>query len=489
VPLGNLETFWNTILEFSEATQLMNRPAFQSATTTLSPKPAFPTIGGKYFALAVLFSMNLLNYVDRYSFVAAATHIQPELHISNSLLGWVAASFMIAYTIMSPVMGWLGDRQSRRILLAAGVGVWSLATVGTAFANDYSHLFFWRSLLGIGEASYGVIAPTLISDLFPVKERGRAMGFYYLALPFGTALGFMLGGIISDHWGWRPVFLVVGIPGLIAAAAGLFIHDPGRGAAEVGASGQAASRPGRADYLDVFRTKTFLYNTAGMAAVTFATGAYSVWGLIFYEKVHHIDSGEAGTTIGGLIVLASLVGIALGTFTADLLYMFTKRAYLLLAAAAVLCAIPLCATGVLDPFYRSSLFFLFMASVLISMVLGPCNTIIANVIPPNRRAAAFAAFIFLIHLFGDISSMVLLGWIADFFGSPGVAGSPIGRFLASIGAAPVDGTNLTVAMLSVVPVLAIAGVLFLIGSRYLPADQEKVQAAGTSNEASAFFHH
>ena len=112
------------------------------------------------------------------------------------------------------------------------------------------------------------------------------------------------------------------------------------------------------------------------------------------------------------------------------------------------------------------------------MVLGPCNTVTANVVPANRRAAAYAAFIFLIHLFGDISSLVLLGWVSDFFGQPSVAGSAIGRFFASIGAGPVDGTNLTVAMLSVVPVLALGCVFFLIGSRYLPADQEKVRSAG-----------
>ena len=89
---------------------------------------------------------------------------------------------MIVYTIVSPLMGWLGDRYNRKLLLAGGVGLWSLATVGTAFSSDFYHMFFWRALLGVGEASYGVIAPALLADLFPVKERGRAMGVYYLAL-------------------------------------------------------------------------------------------------------------------------------------------------------------------------------------------------------------------------------------------------------------------------------------------------------------------
>lgn len=217
---------------------------------------------------------------------------------------------MIVYTIVSPLMGWLGDRYNRKILLAGGVGLWSLATVGTAFSADYYHMFFWRSLLGIGEASYGVIAPTLISDLFPVKERGRAMGLYYLALPVGTALGYMLGGSIADALGWRAVFFVVGLPGLLAAAAGLFMSDPGRGAAEAAAPAGKVSRPGLSEYLDLFRTPTFLYNTAGMAAVTFATGAYGAWGLIFYQHVHGLTASQAGNTIGGLLVVASLIGIA-----------------------------------------------------------------------------------------------------------------------------------------------------------------------------------
>ena len=401
---------------------------------------------------------------------------------------------MIVYTIVSPLMGWLGDRYNRKALLACGVGLWSLATVGTAFSGDYSHLFFWRALLGIGEASYGVLAPTLISDLFPVKERGRAMGVYYLALPVGTALGYMLGGTIADALGWRAVFFVVGLPGLLAAGAGLLMRDPGRGASEGGPAAGQAGRPGLREYLELFRTRSFLYNTAGMAAVTFATGAYGAWGLIFYQRVHGLTASQAGNTIGGLLVVASLIGIALGTFLADLFYKLTKRAYLLLAAFAVLCAIPLGAVGILDPVYKSSLVFLFGASILMSMVLGPCNTVTANVVPANRRATGYAAFIFLIHLFGDVSSPIILGWVSDLFGTPSVAGSPLGQFFASIGAQPVNtpegATNLTVAMLSVVPVLALGCVFFLIGSHYLPKDQEKVRVSGSVDaDHLAQFHH
>ena len=144
----------------------MQSPRSGPAVASAQHQAGLPTIGGRYFALMVVFSMNLLNYVDRYSFFAVGTHIQKDLHISHRGYGVLSAAFMIVYTIVSPLVGWLGDRYNRRGLLAFGVGLWSVATVGTAFSRGFNDLFFWRALLGVGEASYGVMAPALLADLF-----------------------------------------------------------------------------------------------------------------------------------------------------------------------------------------------------------------------------------------------------------------------------------------------------------------------------------
>jgi MFS transporter, Spinster family, sphingosine-1-phosphate transporter len=473
----------------------MHDPEFDLPAVSTKRSRGLPTIGGKYFALAVLFAMNLLNYVDRYSFFAAGTKIQEALHIDDKWFGVLGVSFMIVYTLVSPAMGWMGDRYSRKLLLAGGVGLWSFATVFTAFSADFYHMFFWRALLGLGEASYGAIAPALIADLFPVKERGRAMGVYYLALPVGSALGYILGGTIAVRMGWQAVFFVVGLPGLLVALAGLVISEPERGASEGTAGSKHVDRPSLREYLVLFRTPTFLYNTAGMAAVTFATGAYVAWGSTFYQRAHHLDAERTGTDIGLLLVGAGMLGIILGMFLPDLLRKVTRRAYLLFAAVTVLAATPLGVLGILDPDYKSSLAFLFGASVLLSMVLGPCNTVTANVVPSNRRATGYASFIFLIHLFGDISSPILLGWISNLFGNPSVIDSSIGRFFDSIGAKPVDTpdgvTNLAVAMLSVAPVLALGCIFFLLGSRHLPKDEDQARIASAGDEIghAAMFHH
>ncbi|WP_165220172.1 spinster family MFS transporter [Aquisphaera insulae] len=460
-----------------------------------SRRTFLPTIGGAGFALAILFTMNLLNYIDRYSFFAVATPIKEEIGIDDKWYGILGGSFMIVYTIISPIMGWLGDRYNRRVLLAAGVGIWSIATVGTAFSTDLHHMFFWRALLGVGEASYGVIAPALIADLFPVSKRGRAMGIYYLALPIGTALGFVIAGQVATHWGWRHVFYVVGLPGLVAAFAGLTILDPGRGASEGKTfSASKADRPRIKDYLALFRTRTFVYNTLGMAAATFATGAYAAWGATFYQRVRGMSLEKATLWIGILLALAGLIGIALSTFLTDLLRKRTRRAYMLLPALTILASVPLGVLGVLEPQRVPALGFLFFASILMAMVLGPANTVTANVVPANHRAAGYAMFIFLIHVLGDIGSPILLGWISDAFGSQAVMASPLGTLLTAIGATPTPDekgvmTNLTVAMLSVGPVLVLGGILFLIGSRHLPEDMDRIAAeGGPAPEAGGFGH-
>src|SRR5262249_40441092 len=160
-------------------------------------------------------------------------------------------------------------------------------------------------------ASYGVIAPALLSDLFPVKSRGRAMGVYYLGLPVGSALGYLVGGWIAQTLGWQAVFFVVGLPGLVVALAGLVVLDPGRGDSEGGEHAAKSQRPQFREYLDLLKTPTFVFNTLGMAAVTFATGAYAAWGSIFYQRVHGLSTSEAGLWIGLVLVGAGLIGIGL----------------------------------------------------------------------------------------------------------------------------------------------------------------------------------
>ena len=450
-------------------------------------RPLLSSVGGSYFALAVLFSMNLLNYVDRYVFYSTGPRIARELGFRDTQFGILSVSFMVVYTLVSPLMGVLGDRYSRRRLLSFGVTLWSVATVGTAFAGSFGEMFFWRALLGIGEASYGIIAPALLADLFPLRLRNRVMGVYYLALPVGGAIGYGIGGWFAKHADWRYAFWVVGVPGLVAAVLGLMMRDPGRGASEGKATGKE-DRPGLSDYLSIFRTPSFVFNTAGQAAVTFAFGALAVWAATFYQRVRGMDEVQAGVGIGGLTAVAGLIGILTGAWAADALLKFTRRAYLLWPAFAVAVAVP-CAAGALLVADRTiSMILLFATSLMMASVLGPSNTVTANVVPANRRAAGYALCIFLVHLFGDISSPLMIGYISDLFGRPAIAGSKLGLLLDSIGArttmSPKGPTNLTVGMLSVVPMMALGAFFYLRGARHFARGPGTGQEPGRVGSAS-----
>ncbi len=494
-----------------------------------------PAARGAGFALAVLFSMNLLNYVDRYVLAAVGPAIQADLRMEPGPFGWLGSAFIIVYTVVSPIVGWLGDRYSRRKLLAFGVGLWSIATVGTAFAANFNQMFLARALLGVGEASYGVVAPTLLADLFDPKARGRVMGVFYLALPIGTAVGYAVGGVaqklatehaaeigawLSGHGlaglvpyvvKWRAAFWVVGLPGLVLAFCGLVIRDPGRGASEGQTRAEARDdRPSARDYLQILRTPSYLLNTAGMAAVTFTIGAYGHWMPSYFRYAHNTPP-TFQVPMGLALALAGLLGVVLGMWLPDRLQKATRRAYLLWPALAVLAAVPFGAVGLLAPDRWTSLGLLFIASVLLTSCLGPCNTVTANVVPANRRAVGYALSIFLLHLLGDIPSPPLIGTLATELARPSVRSSTIGRFFDRLGASPVDPSalapvaptapvpdahgvlgpsNLTAGMLVIIPILLLGSLCFLLGSRTLPHDQDlaRTSTSGPDDDPGVHLH-
>jgi predicted MFS family arabinose efflux permease len=458
--------------------------------------------------------MNLLNYVDRYVFAAVGEGIKRDLQISSAAYGTLVSAFIIVYTIVSPAIGWLGDRSDRRKLLAFGVGLWSIATVATAFARSFNEMAIARAILGVGEASYGVVAPTLLADFFDAKRRGRIMGVFYLALPVGTAIGYGVGGLMeglaTTHAGlitdwaqsiglggiapnlinWRAAFWVVGLPGIVIALLGLWIREPGRGASDAVPSRRehTPARPTFTDYLQILRTPSYLLNTAGMAAITFTTGALGAWIPSYFETVHGTRP-EQKIILGLALAVAGLIGVLLGMWLPDKLLSRTKRAYMLWAAVAVLVAVPIGSYGLVAPGMPLALAFLTVASILMSSCLGPCNTITANVVPGSQRAIGFALSIFLLHIFGDIPSPPLVGAVADWLGTAAGMQSPLGRFFASVGAHPVtyhgQTTNITAGMLLIAPVLLIGSLCLWWGSKYLVRDQERALAAGGPGAAAS----
>src|SRR5262245_14082806 len=185
-----------------------------------------------YYGLVVVTLLNFLNYIDRYILAAVLPRMQTELELTNTEAGLLATAFLVSYFITSPIFGVLGDRVSRTRLMALGVGAWSLATAATGIMRSFAQLMTVRSFVGIGEAAYGTISPSLLSDYFPRLQRGRAFAVFYVALPVGAAVGYLLGGFIEPALGWRAAFYIVGLPGILLAFLALTVADPPRGATE-----------------------------------------------------------------------------------------------------------------------------------------------------------------------------------------------------------------------------------------------------------------
>src|SRR5262245_54416398 len=174
---------------------------------------------GARAALALLLGINLFNYIDRQVLSA----VLPKLELDAAMfspsdpwlktkLGSLTTAFMLSYMLLSPLFGWFGDRRSRWALVGVAVILWARTGGGSGLACTFCLLVLTRCCVCVGEAAYGPVAPSMLSDMYPQRERGKIMSYFYLAIPVGSALGFVIGGQIAQHWGWRDAFLPVMVP-------------------------------------------------------------------------------------------------------------------------------------------------------------------------------------------------------------------------------------------------------------------------------------
>jgi len=366
------------------------------------------------YALALLLGVNFLNYIDRQVLYAVFPLIKADFHLSDTALGFLGSAFMICYMCSAPFLGWLGDRGNRIRLASAGVAVWSVATALSGIAPGYRSLLAARTVVGIGEASFGTVSPGLISDFFPRERRGRVLSYFYLAIPVGSAVGYLLGGLLGYHFGWQAAFLIVGAPGLLLAVAVWLLREPRKAAEPGNDSGPSAAAP--AGYGVFLRNKSFICNTLAMAAMTFAIGGLAQWMPTFLYRVHHLDVARGNTLFGAVTVLAGITGTLSGGWIGDRLQRKTPKGYLLVSGWGFLAGIPIAGLAIWTDSLAVCLTAAFFAEFFLFFNTGPLNTVVVNVSPPACRAMAFAVNIFFIHALGDAVSPTILGWFSDLWG-------------------------------------------------------------------------
>ena len=369
--------------------------------------------------LAVLTAINLLNYLDRYVVPPLAPHLKAAMSLSDAQLGWLVPAFMVVYMVMAPVFGSWGDRGSRTRPIAMGVFVWSLATMLSGLARSYPQLLAGRAVVGIGEAACVAIAPALLADFFAADRRGRVLSVLNMAIPVGSALGYIVGGQVGHHFGWRAAFFVAGIPGLLLALAVLRLPDPPRGGHDTAAAAPASGMPAAplqgaiAVYLSLLRRGPYMLIVLGYAAYTFALGGLAFWMPVFLERVRGVPELTATTGFGLIVVATGFVGTFAGGWLGDYFLKSSRQAYMWFSGAVTLLAAPVALLALTAPAPQLYYPAIVAAQLLLFMSTGPVNAAIVNIVSPFERASAMALSMFTIHLLGDVPSPVLIGQLSD----------------------------------------------------------------------------
>lgn len=406
---------------------------------------ATPTRSAALWALGVLTAINLVNYLDRYVVSAIATPLKDAMGLTDTQLGWLMPAFMLVYMIAAPAFGSWGDRGSRTRPIALGIFVWSLATALSGLAHSFPQLLAGRAIVGIGEAAYVAIAPALLADCFPRDGRSRVYAVLNMAIPVGAALGYIVGGQVSQHFGWRAAFFVAGVPGLVLAFTVLRLPDPPRGVQELPAGEASAARAAAGGgpleiYLRLLRRVPLMVVVLGYAAYTFGLGGLAFWMPSFLERVRHVPHDEATTVFGLIVIVTGFLGTFAGGWLGDYLLKRSREAYLWFSGVVTLAAAPCALLALTAPapgvYYPATI----AAEVLLFMSTGPINAAIVNIAGPLERASAVALSMFAIHLLGDVPSPLIIGRVSD---------------TSSLGAAVL-----------IVPVaVTVAGIVWLIAAR------------------------
>ncbi len=412
-------------------------------------KPTTTTVAGATTALVLLTALNFVNYIDRYILPGVQEQIKGEFHLSDEHIGALTFWFMLAYMLTSPLTGYLGDRFPRKPMIVIAALFWSGTNFFTASVHSYDSLNIRHAALGIGEASFGIFAPALLSDFYPEDQRNRVLTIFNIALFVGAALGYIIGGTVGEHYGWRRSFIVSAIPGVIIAILIAFLmKEPARGASQ-----QDKAKLEKGTVSSLLKNKAYLSSILGYAAVTFSLGGISWWMPSFLQRIDGRSQSSAAYLMGTITLVAGLGGTVIGGIVAQRWSRTNSKALYLVPAISAASAVPPALLCFFGP-HSLTLVGLALAVFLISLGTGPVNAATVNSVRPEIRATAMAGQLFIIHALGDMISPRIIGAVSD-------------------------RSTLNLGLGSTLITMLLAAVIFYIGSRHAP------QLHHTTAQASA----
>jgi predicted MFS family arabinose efflux permease len=374
------------------------------------------------YALVILTLAYTSSYLDRTIVGAVGEHIKKDLSLSDTELGLLSGfAFALFYATLGVPLAVLSDRMNRRNIVAASVTVWSVMTVFCGLATNFTQLLLARIGVGIGEAGSSPQSHSMIADMYAPHERSRALSFYALGVYFGGMLGFMIGAPLAEIWGWRPVFFVVGLPGLLIAALIYFtVREPQRGLSD----GMAALVPkvrtfGEtraaliAGFVFIWQSKACRHVVIGLTLTSFVGYGGVMWAASFLKRTHGLSGTEIGLILGPIVGLLGASGALLGGYLADRLSRTDKRWNAWVIAVAKFAAAPLILAFYLTDNFNLALVFYLPATVLGAFYLGPSFAIVQSTAPHAMRSTVSAIMLFILNLIALGLGPLAVGALSD----------------------------------------------------------------------------
>lgn len=362
-----------------------------------------------WYALALLTLVYLLNFLDRMLIYILFTPIKKEMLFSDVELALLSStSFVIFYTVLGIPFGRLADRIERKKMIGFGLAAWSVFSGMTGFATDFWTIFACRVMVGVGEATLGPAALSLLSDFFPKEIRATAQGIYSSAIAVGSGLAFLLGGWIADAMGWRYAFFLLGFPGVLVALLVFLLKEPLRGSSESKSEAKSES-----SLKELFKTKTLWLHHAGYAIFNIASASVGAWLTVYFVRVHKLSLSEVGLWFGIAMMTGGIAGMVLGGIAADKFREKEIGGRMRVASVSALVSGAIWAVML----FGDNVKFLLMLNIAMQAFslswLGASFADLNDIVEPKQRGLAVGVYFFVVNLAGYGIAPLVIGRLND----------------------------------------------------------------------------
>ena len=419
--------------------------------------------------LLLLFLANVFNYFDRVVPSIVMEPIRLEWSLSDFQIGILGTAFTLVYAVAGIPLGRMADTGSRKKIMGWGLLIWSGLTAVNGLVQGFWGFLLARMGVGVGEASYGPGANSLLGDLFPSDRRARAMGIFMLGLPVGLLLAFFTTGAIVEAFdSWRAPFFIAAVPGIILALFVLMIREPQRGAAEVIALN---TEPVRQPIRRILATPTMWWLTLAGLCYNFATYANTSFMVPMLQRYFGLELSQAAMSVGVIVGVTGLFALPLGGWIADRLHVRLANGRLLFGGVSLLLTSVCTGVALMAGQIDVALFVgLFAVGWVFAYNFYTCvYTAVQDVVEPRLRATAMALFFAGLYLLGGGLGPVMVGGLSDYFAQ---------QAMFAAGATEVSEAFRAIGLhsaLYLVPVaMALTGIFLLIAMRTFQGDVRKM---------------